>query len=298
MEQRVETREREEERSGIREFWGRFSANKAAVISLYVIIGLGIASILADYIAPYDPYAFDIARRLEPPSLQHPFGLDHLGRDILSRIIHGGRYSMGIAYASVLLGAAIGVLLGVVSGYYGGWVDDVIQRFTDALLSLPTLLLAIALVTVLGLGLQSLILSIGISTVPVYIRLARSLALQERNMDYVVAAKIMGKGDAYIMARHILPNIVSPILVQSTYYMGLTILIASGLGFLGLGVQPPTPEWGSMIGLGRNYIYAAPHVVAFPGIFILITSLAFNILGDGLRDALDPRMAKYIKRGV
>ncbi len=299
MEPRLKLKEAGEDRfKELREAWIRFKANKAALISLYVIVALTLASLFAEFIMPYDPYAFDIQRALEPPSLEHPFGLDNLGRDILSRIILGGRYSIGIAYAAVLLGSAIGVVLGLISGYYSRWVDDVIQRFTDALLSLPTLILAIALVTVMGPGVTSLIIAIGISTVPVYIRLTRGLVLQERNMDYVLAAKILGKSDVYIMFRHILPNIASPILVQSTYYIGLTILIASGLGFLGLGVQPPTPEWGTMIGTGRSYLTSAPHVITFPGLFILITSLAFNLLGDGLRDALDPRMAKYIRREI
>jgi len=294
---RIDKREEDRYRE-LREAWIRFKANKAALISLYVVIGITALSFASDLVTPYDPYGFDIERRLEPPSLQHPFGLDHLGRDILSRVLLGGRYSIGIAYASVLLGSLIGVLLGLISGYYSKVVDDIIQRFTDALLSLPTLLLAIALVTVMGPGVISLIIAIGISTVPVYIRLTRSLVLQERNKDYVLAAKILGKSDTYIMFRHILPNISSPILVQSTYYIGLTILIASGLGFLGLGVQPPTPEWGTMIGDARTYIFTAPHIITFPGIFILITSLAFNLIGDGLRDALDPRMAKYIRREI
>ena len=279
------------------EWWRIFKANKVAYVSLYILIAITLISLFADFIAPYSPYQFDIKRAREPPSLEHPFGLDEIGRDLLSRVIYGGRYSIGIAYAAVLLGSSLGVILGMISGYYGGVIDDIIQRFTDALLSLPTILLAIALVTVLGVGVTSLIVAVGISTVPIYIRLTRGLVLQVRNMDYVVAAKILGKRDSYIIMRHILPNIASPIIVQSTYYLGLTILIASGLGFLGLGVPPPTPEWGAMIGRGREFLISSPHIVAFPGIFILITALCFNLIGDGLRDALDPKMAKYIKRG-
>ncbi len=279
------------------DWWRIFKANKVAYVSLYILIAITLISLFADFIAPYSPYQFDIKRAREPPSLEHPFGLDEIGRDLLSRVIYGGRYSIGIAYAAVLLGSSLGVILGMISGYYGGVIDDIIQRFTDALLSLPTILLAIALVTVLGVGVTSLIVAVGISTVPIYIRLTRGLVLQVRNMDYVVAAKILGKRDSYIIMRHILPNIASPIIVQSTYYLGLTILIASGLGFLGLGVPPPTPEWGAMIGRGREFLISSPHIVAFPGIFILITALCFNLIGDGLRDALDPKMAKYIKRG-
>ena len=273
--------------------WRRFKANKAAYVSLYILVILFLVALFAPYITPYNPYEFDLRKAFTPPSIEHPFGMDEMGRDILSRVIEGSRYSIGIAIASVMLGASIGLILGLISGYYGRWIDHIIQRFTDALLSFPTLLLAIALIAVLGVGVTNLIISVGVSTVPIYIRLVRGLVIQERSRDYITAVKLIGKGDGYIIFKHILPNIISPVIIQSTYYLGLTILIASGMGFLGLGVQPPIPEWGSMIGSGRTYIFSSPHVVLYPGLFILVTALAFNLLGDGLRDALDPRM-RYI----
>ncbi len=287
---------RKARRQQIKLMWLRFKVNKAALISLYILVFLTVIAILAPYITPHDPYAFDLKHALEPPSLSYLFGRDEMGRDILSRIILGSRYSLGIAFLSVLIGGGSGLVLGLISGYYGGWIDNIIQRITDALLSFPTLILAIALVAVIGVGVTNVALSVGISTIPVYIRLTRGLVLQVKNQDYVIAARVLGKSHSYIIFKHILPNVISPVIVQSTYYMGLTILIASGLGFLGLGVQPPTPEWGTMIGTGRTYLFSSPHIVVFPGLFILITALCFNLIGDGLRDALDPRTQIFMRK--
>lgn len=287
---------REARRRQLRLMWLRFKANRGALAGLLVLAAICAMAAVGPLLPLENPYAFDLKRALEPPSLHSLFGRDELGRDILSRVVHGARYSLGIALLSVLLGGCVGLMLGLVSGYYGGWVDHVIQRITDVLLSFPMLLLSIALISVLGVGLVNIILSVGISTIPVYTRLTRGLVLQVKEQDYVVAARALGKGPFYIMRKHILPNVISPVIVQSTYYMGLTILIASGLGFLGLGVKPPTPEWGAMIGWGRTYMFSAPHVVVFPGIFIFATALSFNLVGDGLRDALDPRVRTVIRR--
>ncbi|MEM1546737.1 MAG: ABC transporter permease [Candidatus Methanomethylicia archaeon] len=276
--------------------WLKFKSNKAAFISLCILTFIFLLAILGPYMVPESPYDFNLSRALEPPSLNSIFGRDELGRNILSRVIVGSRFSIGVALLSVLLGGCIGVLLGLVSGYIGGKVDVVIQRFTDILLAFPTILLAIALISVLGVGIGNLIVSIGVSTVPIYIRLSRSLVFQIRSEDYITAAFALGKSGRYIMFRHVLPNILPAIIVQSTYYMGLSLLLASGLGFLGLGVQPPIPEWGAMIGSGRTYIYSSPHVIIFPGLFILISALCFNLTGDGLRDALDPRIKVMIRR--
>ncbi|MEM2203087.1 MAG: ABC transporter permease [Sulfolobales archaeon] len=287
----------EARRRRLREMWETLKSNKAAYVSLYIVGFLIFIAIFGPLLTPYNPYDFDLSRARQPPSPAHPFGTDELGRDILSRILEGARYTIGISIASVLLGVVIGVILGLASGYLGGLWDTVIQRVVDVMLAFPTVLLAIALVASLGQGVVSLIIAIAISTFPVYARLVRGVVLQVVNEDYIAAARLLGKSKIYIMFRHVLPNSISPIVVQATYYMGLSILLASALGFLGLGVPPPTPEWGAMIGSGRTYIFSAPHIVVFPGVFIMISALSFNLLGDGLRDALDPKARALLRRG-
>jgi peptide/nickel transport system permease protein len=279
------------------EMWEALKANRAAYVSLYIVGALVIMAIMGSLVTPYNPYDFDLSRARMPPSILHPFGTDELGRDILSRILAGARYTIGISVASVALGVLIGVILGLVSGYLGGLWDTIIQRIVDVMLAFPTILLAIALVASLGQGVASLIIAIAVSTFPVYARLVRGVVLQIVSEDYIAAAKLLGKSSTYIMIKHVLPNSVSAIIVQATYYMGLSILLASALGFLGLGVPPPTPEWGSMIGSGRTYLFSSPHIVVFPGLFIMISALSFNLLGDGLRDALDPRTRVLLRRG-
>jgi len=226
---------------------------------------------------------------LEPPSLKHPLGTDELGRSILGRIIYGSRVSLLIAVGVVSVGVIIGIPLGLVSGYYGGKVDFVIQRITDTLLAFPGFLLALGLVAILGIGLKNTMISIGISMVPIYIRLVRGCVLSVREEVYVEAARAVGTRDVVILLRHILPNVMVPVIVQTSLSMGTAILFAAGLGFLGIGVQPPTPEWGAMLGSARSYLFTAPHVATFPGIAIFLAVLSFNLFGDGLRDALDPR---------
>ncbi len=289
----IQAKIREAKRAARRRALYKFRANKGAVAGAFILGFMLVLAVLGPYIAPEDPYAFDLRRKLEPPSWDSPFGRDELGRDILSRIIVGARYSIGIALASVFLGSVVGVFLGLVSGYYGRVVDSIIQRITDVLLAFPIIILSIALIAVMGVGVTNLVLAIGISTIPVYIRLVRGLTLQAKSREFVIAARAMGKSGFYIMRKHILPHVLPTVIVQSSYYLGFTILIASGLGFLGLGVKPPTPEWGAMLGSGRTYLFSYPHVVTFPGIFILLTALAFNLVGDGLRDALDPRAGAY-----
>lgn len=271
--------------------------NKWALGSLYVIIIMGTLSILSFFYTPYDPFQFNLAEARKPPSLAHPLGTDELGRDMLSRIMYGGRYTLGISLISVSIGAAIGVALGIIAGFYGGRVDTVVMRIIDVILAFPTILLAIALVASIGQGVKSLIAAIAITTFPVYARLVRGMVLQIVNEDYVTAAKLIGLSNFKIMLKHILPNTYSVIIVQMSYYMGLSILLASALGFLGLGVPPPYPEWGTMIGGGRTYFFSSPHIVIIPGVFILVTSLAFNLLGDGLREALDPKLRGLLRRG-
>lgn len=275
--------------SQLRRNWAKLKRNKAAVFGGVLILIYVFTALLAPVIFPRSPSAPDLDRSLEGPSLKHPLGTDELGRSILGRIIHGSRVSLLIAIGVVSVGLLVGVPLGLVSGYYGGKVDFGIQRVTDTMLAFPGFLLALALVAVLGVGLKNTVISVGISMVPLYIRLVRGCALSVKEQVYVEAAKAVGTRDVAILLRHILPNVMVPITVQTSLGMGTAILFAAGLGFLGLGVQPPTPEWGAMLGSGRAYLFHSPHVATFPGIAIFLAVLGFNLLGDGLRDALDPR---------
>jgi ABC-type dipeptide/oligopeptide/nickel transport system permease subunit len=247
---------------------------------LLALFALGLA---APMLTPYDPVRQNLSRALQPMSAAHPLGTDHLGRDMLARILHGGRLSLLIGLLAVGVGVAVGVPLGAISGFQGGRTDLIIQRFADILLSFPGFLLALSLVAILGVGLQNVIISVGISAVPSFIRLVRGSVLQIREQVYVEAAHALGQTRRAIIFRHVLPNAMAPVIVQAT-------LSLAGLGFLGLGVQPPTPEWGTMLGEGRQYIFRAPSLTTFPGLAIFLAVLGFNLFGDGLRDALDPRM--------
>jgi peptide/nickel transport system permease protein len=287
---------REARRRRIREQWEVFKSNKLAYIGLYILVIMAVISVIGPYIAPRDPYEFDLSKARLPPSLEHPLGADELGRDILSRILVGARYTFGLSVLSVIAGASIGTFLGLISGYRGGLWDTVIQRVNDILLAFPTILLAIALVAFLGQGVHSLVIAIAVSSMPVYVRLVRASVLQVVTEDYVVAAKMLGLSEWSIMVKHILSNVMAPVLVQLSYHMGLAILIASALGFLGLGVPPPSPEWGAMIGSGRVYLFRSPHIVVFPGLVISITIIAFNMVGDGLRESLDPKVRALVRR--
>jgi ABC-type dipeptide/oligopeptide/nickel transport system permease subunit len=270
--------------------WKAFRRNRPAMAGLIILAVLVLMAIAAPLLTPYDPVGQELGQALERPSVAHPFGTDHLGRDILSRILHGARISLFIGVMGVALGLIVGVPLGLVSGYFGGWVDIIVQRIADVMLAFPAILLALSLVAVLGVGLQNVIIAVGISVVPIFMRLARGSVLSIREQTYVEAARALGGTDLRIIRSHVLPNSLAPLIVQATLSVGITILIAAGLGFLGLGVQPPTPEWGSMLGEGRQYIFNASYMATFPGVAIAISVLAFNLVGDGLRDALDPHM--------
>jgi peptide/nickel transport system permease protein len=269
--------------------WAKLKRNKAAVAGGILILVYVLSALLAPVLVRGNPSAPNLMMSLELPSAKYPLGTDELGRSILDRIIYGSRISLVIAVGVVAVGLLAGVPLGLISGYYGGKVDFGIQRITDMLLAFPGFLLALALVAVLGVGLENTVISIGISMVPIYIRLVRGCVLSVREEVYVEAARAVGTRDMAILMRHILPNVMAPITVQTSLGMGTAILFAAGLGFLGIGVQPPTPEWGAMLGSARAYIFHAPHVATFPGIAIFLAVLSFNLLGDGLRDALDPR---------
>ena len=268
----------------------KFLRNKAACFGGILIFIFVMSSVLAPVFYSKDPNAQDIRHALEPPSLKQPLGTDELGRSILARIIFGGRISLAISLSSVALALVFGVPFGLISGYFGGKVDFIIQRITDVLLSFPPFLLALALVSVLGVGLKNTIISVGIAGLPHTIRITRGCVLSIREQVYVEAAWAVGTRDRIILFRHILPNVMVPIIVNATLFFGMAIIFAAGLGFLGVGVQPPNPEWGTMLGSGRSLLFAAPHVATFPGIAIFLAVLGFNLLGDGLRDALDPRL--------
>ncbi len=259
---------------------------------LILLAALLVLALAAPLLTSYNPERQSLSQALRPISWAHPLGTDHLGRDVLARLLYGGRLSLLIGFLAVGLGVAIGVPLGAVSGFQGGFTDLVIQRFADILLSFPGFLLALSLVAILGVGLQNVIISVGISAVPSFIRLVRGSVLSIREQVYVQAADAIGQRRALIIFRHVLPNAMAPVIVQATLSLGFAILVAAGLGFLGLGVQPPTPEWGTMLGEGRQYIFRAPGLTTYPGLVIFLAVLGFNLFGDGLRDALDPRMSR------
>jgi ABC-type dipeptide/oligopeptide/nickel transport system permease subunit len=276
----------------LRETWQRFRRHRTAMVGLVLLASLLVLALAAPLLTSQNPERQNLSQALRPISPAHPLGTDHLGRDMLARLLYGGRLSLLIGFLAVGLGVAIGVPLGAVSGFQGGLADLVIQRFADILLSFPGFLLALSLVAILGVGLQNVIISVGISAVPSFIRLVRSSVLSIREQVYVQAADAIGQRRALIIFRHVLPNAMAPVIVQATLSLGFAILVAAGLGFLGLGVQPPTPEWGTMLGEGRQYIFRAPGLTTYPGLVIFLAVLGFNLFGDGLRDALDPRMSR------
>jgi len=268
----------------------QFVRNRAAVVGMVVISVFMLTALLAQYIAPYDPAVIDLANRLKSPSTLHWLGTDELGRDMFSRIIIGARITLVITMGAVGLALLIGTFMGLVAGYYGGYVDTLVSRLIDILMAMPGFLLAIAIIAALGVGTTNVIIAVGIYSIPTFARIARASTLSVRATDYILAARALGAGHRRIMLRHVAPNIVSPIVVQATLRLATAILGAASLSFLGLGPQPPTPEWGGMLSTGRNYITSAPLLVMFPGLAILLVALSFNLMGDGLRDALDPRL--------
>lgn len=273
-------------RDGIR----LFMRNKTAVIGLIIVLFFVVLAILAPLITKYEYTTQVLADRLQAPSAQHWFGTDDLGRDIFTRTIYGARLSLWVGVLSVIGSIIIGTLLGILAGFYGKWVDMVISRFFDILLAFPGILLAIAIVAVLGPSLQNALYAIAIVNIPTYGRLVRSRVLSLRQEEFITAARAIGVRDARILFRHILPNSLTPIIVQGTLGIATAIIEAAGLGFLGLGAQPPEPEWGKMLSDSRQFIQTAPWTVIFPGLCILLTSLGFNLMGDGLRDTFDPKL--------
>ena len=266
-------------------------ANRAAVVGGAYIILLLVVAAAPSLFATHHPTRYqNPTNRFAPPSSEHWFGTDNLGRDVYSRVIYGTQVTLWVAFRSVFFGMIIGVTLGIVAGYYGRWVDALIMRMMDILLAFPGILLALAIVSALGASLDNVVIAIAIFSVPTFARIVRGSTLAVRNLEYVEAIRALGARDVKILAQHVLPNVLSPIIVQATLYIATAILIASGLSFLGLGAQPPIPEWGLMLAAGRDFIWNAIHVTLFPGLAIMLAVLSFNLLGDGLRDALDPRL--------
>jgi peptide/nickel transport system permease protein len=266
--------------------------NRAAMVGLAVLVLFLLCAIFAPLLTNYDPTVPDFGRALEKPSREHILGTDELGRDSFTRILYGSRISLAIGLISVSIGLLVGVPLGAVSGYYGGKFDLFMQRIIDVLIAFPGILLAIMIVTILGVGVENVMIAVGIASIPIYTRLVRGSVLAVKEEGYVAAARALGIGNARIIIRHIMPNCMGPIIVQSTFQIATAILWAAGLGFLGLGAQAPDPEWGAMLSKGREYMRVAHHLTTYPGLAILFMVLGFNLLGDGLRDALDPKSRK------
>jgi dipeptide transport system permease protein len=282
----------------LREFWSYFSANRGAVAGLAVIVIVLVLALLADVVAPHAPNLTNPAAFLRPPfwqeggSLTYPLGTDAIGRDILSRLIYGARLSLAIGIAVVALSIVVGIVLGLLAGFFRGVAEIVIMRVMDIILTLPSLLLAIVIVAILGPGLMNAMLAVALVILPHYVRITRAAVMAERSKDYVTAARVSGAGTARLMFREVLPNCTAPLIVQASLGVSTAILDAAALGFLGLGAQPPASEWGTMLADAREFVLRAWWVVTFPGLAILITVLAFNLLGDGLRDALDPKLKR------
>ena len=274
----------------MKEVWRRFRRNKQAMIGLTMMMILVLAAIFADVLAPYDPIEQNLLIRLQGPSAEHFFGTDELGRDIFSRILYGARISLTVGLIAVSISCVIGCALGAMAGYYGGILDTVIMRTSDVLMAIPGILLNISIVAALGTGLQNVMIAIGISSVPAYCRIMRASILSLKEQEFVDASRVAGAKDLHIITSHIIPNCLAPLIVQATLKIGGAILSCASMSFIGLGIVPPTPEWGAMLSTGRDFLRDAPHLTAFPGIAIMFAVFSMNLIGDGLRDALDPKL--------
>ncbi len=272
------------------DLWRRLRRNRAAVVGAGIVLVFVLLAVLAPALVPFNPIQGNLNDRLQSPSATHWLGTDELGRDLLSRILYGARVSLQIQIVAVVLALIVGVLLGSLSGYLGGYVDGIIMRCMDILLAFPGIFLALGIIAALGPGLVNLMFAAGISSIPQFARIVRASILSLKEREFVEAALALGSGSNRIMFRHLLPNCLAPIIVQSTLRMATVLLTASGLSFLGLGVQPPTPEWGAMLSNARSYLIVAPHVATIPGLAIMVVVVGFNLFGDGLRDTLDPRL--------
>ncbi len=278
-------------REQLAEFWRRFRKNKSAVAGLFILILLVGMALFADLIVPYARCVEQVgADRLQGPSAAHFFGTDEFGRDLFARVVHGSRYSLFIGVATSLMALVAGAVLGASAGYFGGMVDNVICRIVDVFMCVPPILLSLAVVAALGTSVRNLIVAITISCIPGNVRLIRSVVLTVAEQDYVEVARSYGASNARIIFRYVLPNAMGPIIVNTTMAISDMILSAAGLSFIGMGIQPPSPEWGALLSAAQTYIFTSPYLLVFPGLFIILSSLSFNLVGDGLPDALDPKL--------
>ncbi len=271
------------------EFWHQFRKNRLAVVGLVILLVMVLGAILAPLVAPAGYDTQDLSQRFQSPSAAHFFGTDNFGRDIFSRVLYGAQISLAIGLGSMVISVAIGMVLGAIAGYTGGVVDGLIMRLMDIFLSIPQLVLAIAIAAALGGGMGNLILAVSLSSIPRYARILRGSVLETMEKEYVEAARATGASHVRILARHIVPNCLGPIIVQATLGVGVSILSAASLSFIGMGIEPPKPEWGAMLSMGRQYIRDYPYMTLFPGLAIALTVFALNVVGDGLSDAFDPK---------
>ncbi|WP_208585875.1 ABC transporter permease [Gracilibacillus suaedae] len=276
----------------LKDFYKKLVKNKSALVGGYLILILIIIAIIGPYLTSIDPDHTEYSVKLQGPSGEHWFGTDHHGRDIFTRVIHGLGITMFIGFTATILGSLAGVIIGIISGYYGGKIDSVIMRLMDILLAFPGILLALALVSILEPSRANVIYAISIFAIPTFARIVRGSTLATKNLEYIDAMKALGASDLRIISKHIFPNILSPIIVQMSLFIANAVLTASGLSFLGMGEQPPSPELGALLSDGRDFMWEAGHIALFPGLVIMLIVLAFNVFGDGLRDALDPKMNK------
>ena len=279
-------------KSGLSETWRRLKKNKIAVIALFVLILMFLAAIFAPLLAPYDYDLQDYSSAFIKFSRDHPLGTDRLGRDVLSRLLYGSRQSLQIGLYSTAFAATLGILLGSIAGFYGGWTDNLMMRFLDIWQGIPMFLLAVTMAAVMGPSLRNCIIAIGVTQITGYARLMRASILTVREMEYIEAAQATTAKTPRIIRKHIIPNAISPLIVSITMHMGSAVIMGASLSFIGLGVQPPIPEWGGMISDARNFLRGNSYLALYPGLCVMITVLAFNLLGDGLRDALDPRQKR------
>lgn len=278
-------------RSQFQETIRRLSKNRSAMLGLAIIVLVILVSVVSSFAYDYDTQVIaETGGRLVKPCLEHPFGTDELGRDIFTRVLYGARYSLSVSFVAVLVSLIIGVPMGAIAGFCGGVIENLIMRFNDVLLALPSIFTAIAIVSALGKSTLNLMIAVGVCSICTFAQVTRSAVLTVRNNEYVEAARALGATNVHIIFHHILPNCLAPIIVQTTFRMGQAIISAASLSFLGLGIPLPAPEWGAMLSAGRNYLLGYSYMTLFPGLALLITVIAFNLVGDGLRDALDPKL--------